>query len=144
MEINTIEELNAVINENEPVFQETFNNCENGFAILQLPIECDYKFRDYEDIVEYLHKEPNRNDYKVLYAEEVKAFGVRGINFESSDAITHILEGIFVRFNVGERAENYYGTSVSVSDVIVIKINNETQAYYVGGCGYNKLNNFVV
>lgn len=144
MEINTIEELNVVINKNEPVFKEVFNNCENGFAILQLPIECNYKFRDYEDIVEYLHKEPDRNDYRVLYAEKVNTFGIRGNDFENSDAITHILEGIFVRFNVGERPENYYGTSVSVSDVIVIKINNEVRAYYVGGYGYNNLDNFTV
>ena len=39
-------------------------------------------------------------------------------------------------------ADNYYGTSLSVSDVVVLKLNNITNAYYVNIIGFKELENF--
>lgn len=126
--------------ENEPTFINTFNNSENAYAILQLPIDIPYKFRDYEDVTEYLKTEPNRNDYKMLFADTCMSME------DLTDAeIIEVLEGIFIRFNSDggpTEDDNYYGTSLSVSDVIVLRINNEVTAYYVNGFGFKKLENF--
>lgn len=126
--------------ENEPTFINTFNNSENAYAILQLPIDIPYKFRDYEDVTEYLKTEPNRNDYKMLFADTCMSME----DFTDAEII-EVLEGIFIRFNSDggpTEDDNYYGTPLSVSDVIVLRINNEVTAYYVNGFGFKKLENF--
>ena len=128
------------IAENEPIFRNVFNNCENGYAILQLPIEALYKFRDYEDITEYLKIEPVREDYKMVFADTCMSMR------DLTDAeLIEVLEGIFIRFNSDGRPtedDNYYGTALSVSDVIVLKIDNEVTAYYVDSFGFKKLETF--
>ena len=121
------------IKENAIMYINKFNNCENGYAILQLPIDVIYKFRDYEDVTTFLKKEPDRADYKILYAEE--------FNTTINNDINEILEGIFTRFNC-DIPTDYFGTSLSVSDVVVIKLNNEVAAYYVDTFGFKKLENF--
>ena len=50
-------------------------------------------------------------------------------------------EGIFIRFNC-DIPIDYYGTSLSVSDVVVLKMNNVITAYYVDSFGFKKLENF--
>ena len=128
-----------MIAENEPIFRNAFNNFENGYAILQLPIEVPYKFRGYGEIVKYLEQEPNRADYNILYADAIE-----DLNGMEDDQINEVLENIFMIYNVGNRPDNYYGTSLSVSDVVVLKINNEVNAYYVDNFGFEKLRNFEV
>ena len=128
--------------ENDTTFKNAFNNFENGYAILQLPIDIPYKFRNYEDVTEYLKTEPNRNDYKMLFADTCMS-----MEDLTNAEIIEVLEGIFIRFNSEGRPtedDNYYGTSLSVSDVIVLKINNEVTAYYVDSFGFKKLENFEV
>lgn len=130
--MNKVERMNR-INENAPMYINTFNNCENGYAILQLPLEVMYKFRDYEDVTTYLKKEPDRADYNVLYADK--------FNNPINSDINVVLEGLFVKFNC-DIPTDYFGTSLSVSDVVVLKINNEVTAYYVDSFGFKKLENF--
>ena len=124
----------------EPIFKNMFRNCKNGYAILQLPIETPYKFRGYTDATTYLKREPNRTDYNVLWVDRCMS-----LDNPTTKEINEILEGIFTRFNGGGRptmADNYYGTSLSVSDVVVLKLNNITNAYYVNIIGFKKLENF--
>ena len=137
--MNRNERLQKIV-ENEPTFINTFNNSENAYVILQLPIEALYKFRDYEDVTEYLKLKPVREDYNILWAERCMS-----LDNPTTKEINEILEGIFIRFNCGERptmTDNYYGTSLSVSDVIILKLNNTTNAYYVDSFGFKKLENF--
>jgi hypothetical protein len=134
--MNRNERMQKIV-ENEPIFINTFNNSKNAYAILQLPIEALYKFRDYEDITEYLKIEPARDDYNVIYAKELNA--IKGTTDKTVNAV---LENIFMMYNTGNRPTDYYGTSLSVSDVIMLKIDNKVTAYYVDSFGFKKLENF--
>lgn len=128
------------IMELEPIFKNMFRNCKNGYVILQLPIEVPYKFRGYTDVTTYLKQEPNRADYNILWVDKCMS-----LDNPTTKEINEILEGIFIRFNCGERptmTDNYYGTSLSVSDIVVLKLNNVTNAYYVDNFGFKKLENF--
>ncbi len=133
MDINKIKRR---IDENEITFTDIFNSCENGYAILQLPFEIPYKFRRYSDLGQY----PDRYDYKILFAE--KCMGMPKL----TDAeLIELLEGIFVKFNTDSRPtvdDNYYGTPLSVSDVIILKLNNKEYPYYVDSIGFKKIRNF--
>lgn len=133
--MNKVERMNR-IKENAIMYINKFNNCENGYAILQLPIDVIYKFRDYEDVTTFLKKEPDRADYEILYADRCM-----GLENPTTKEINEILEGIFTRFNC-DIPTDYFGTSLSVSDVVVIKLNNEVTAYYVDTFGFKKLENF--
>lgn len=133
----TIEKRNEIIKRVEGAFKEIFNNVENGYAIYQLPIEVPYKFRDWEDVAEF--KVFNKNDYNCLWAT---------YNFDWTDNMTdmEILNNIYLKFNMPNRPNedvNYYGTSLSVSDVIVIKRNSITTVYYVDNFGFKKVEDFI-
>ena len=138
----TMKELRA-IHEKENIYNSAkFSNLENGYAILQTNLETLWKFRDYDEVVKITGKEPNRADYNMLYATEM-----------DKDVLTvygsyiQIANAIFGMFNMPNRPnidDGYYGTSLSVSDVIAIKVNNETKIYYVDGFGFKELDNFII
>lgn len=107
------------------------DNTQYKYAILQIPLEnpAGYNPKNYIDL-ETLRKngdEPTGNDYEIIYIESTK---------EKPD-----LEKIYKRFNSGEVVPvNYYGTSVSMSDVIVTCDNNSNmEAYYCDRFGFKKL-----
>ena len=56
---------------------------------------------------------------------------------------SEVLERIYTRFNV-ERPSDFYGHSLSVSDVIVLNYNQRHEAYYCDSVGYQKLDNFLL
>lgn len=136
-----VKNLNNIVKENEPEFREIFNNSENAYAILQLPIEADYKFRGFEDVVKIAKKMPTRADYKLIYAK------VLHTKYTEDETPRSMADDIFTIFNLPNRPgfdEDYYGTSVSVSDVLVIKINGVVFTYYVDTFGFQRLENFEV
>ena len=136
-----VKNLDNIVNENEPKFRKIFNNSENAYAILQLPIEADYKFRGFEDVVKIAKKMPTRADYKLIYANTLDT------KYAEDETPRSIADDIFTVFNVPDRPgfdEDYYGTSVGVSDVLVIKINDVVFIYYVDTFGFQRLENFEV
>ena len=66
----TREELNRIYNEQNINNSAKFSNLENGYAILQTTLETNWKFRDYEEVVEIEGKEPTRADYNMLFITE--------------------------------------------------------------------------
>lgn len=131
-----MKEILRHIEETEITFTDIFNSCEDGYAILQLPIEIPYKFRRYSE----LKQNPDRHDYKVLFAEKCMSMPEL-----TDEQLIEVLEGVYMKFNSDSRPtveDNYYGTSLSVSDVIILKLNNKEYPYYVDGFGYKKLENF--
>jgi len=139
--MTTKERLEA-IKKAEPTFRKLFNETDAAYAILQLPIEADYKFRGFEDMVKIAHKMPKREDYNLLYAAEIDVTKL-GPTTSSRD----IADTIFAVFNMPDRPNDddmYYGTSVSVSDVIVVKCGKIQFAFYVDTFGFERLVNFEV
>ena len=97
------------------------------YEIWQLPPSCPYKFMHYE----WLHgNKVSPKDYVLVYRGKM-VLGKR----------KDMLENIFALHNNPEvMPSDYYGTSVSVSDVIcLIDIDNKRSWYYVDGIGFHKL-----
>lgn len=59
-----------------------------------------------------------------------------------SMTIPAMLEDIFYRFNM-ERPEDFYGHSLSVSDIVVLKIDGTVSAHYVDRIGFQELHGFL-
>ena len=137
----TVEYIENRVKENEPIFKEIFDKHDCAYAILQLPMGCDYKFSDLSTVIERMRKMPSRNDYKLVYASEIDP---NSVGLMSSKKIA---ETIFMMFNAPNRPgfdENYYGTSVSVSDIIVVKCGHITFAFYTNIVGFERIVNFEV
>ena len=78
---------------------------------------------------------PNCNDYEFIY------FGNAG-NWENCE---FGLESIYKEFNAGKlRPGDYYGTSLSMSDVILIENEDKIQAYYCDRFGFTPLSDSFV
>jgi hypothetical protein len=138
----TREELKAIYEKSDKNNSDYFSTLENGYAILQTNLETPWKFRDFDDVVTITGKEPQRTDYNMLYTVDIDkdALTVYGSYIDIANAI-------FLEFNRPDRPNidnGYYGTSLSVSDIIIIKIANKTRVYYVEGFGFKELENFVV
>lgn len=59
-----------------------------------------------------------------------------------SNSIPVLLEDTFYRFNM-DRPEDFFGHSLSVSDVIVLKVNGAISAHYVDRFGFQELHGFL-
>jgi hypothetical protein len=137
----TVEYIESKVRANEPMFKEVFDKYKCAYAILQLPIECDYKFNDLHTAIKRIGRMPSRNDYQLVYASEIDPNGV-GL-MSSRD----LAETVFMKFNAPNRPgfdEDYYGTSVGISDVIVIKCGYITFAFYIDTMGFERIVNFEV
>lgn len=52
-----------------------------------------------------------------------------------------VLEDLFIRFNL-QRPEDFHGHSLSVSDVVVLRRENEIRSYYTDSFGFEQLPDF--
>lgn len=105
-------------------------NTPYKYAILQLSENSNSynpnKFIDLENLRKK-GNEPNGDNYEIIYLEDTN-------NMPK-------LEEIYLKFNSGAKPENYYGTSVSISDVIILcdNKNNDMKAYYCDRIGFSQL-----
>lgn len=111
-------------------------NPADAFAIYQL--------RDHE----------STHDHRFLPMSQLQAAGLiveRG-NYEvvytgnlyntEGKAVPELLNNLFYRFNM-ERPEDFYGHSLSVSDIVVLKVNDVVSAHYVDRFGFQELYGFL-
>ncbi len=65
-------------------------------------------------------------------------------SFQYGDTLTDqdSLESLFIKFN-GNLPTDYFGQSLSVSDVVVLRKNGKLEAYYVDSIGYEPLPDFI-
>lgn len=108
------------------------------FAVLQLAEgDNDTHHKRYESL-NYLNErgeKPNGDDYEMIY------FNVNDPNETKIN-----LDEVFAKFTADEpRPSNYYGHSLSVSDVVLVSENGtDVKAYYCDRYGFNELdNNFI-
>lgn len=113
----------------------TYDDVEKAqgkFQIYQLPGGEKYHGVRFEDM-EQLKKngvQLNHDDYELVYEGEVGEF--RG---------NATLEGIFTQFNTNQPAD-FSGHSLSVSDVIVISMDDKDTAYYCDSFGFTEMPEF--
>ena len=75
----------------------------------------------------------NQSDYELKYAAEIDG--------ETNTPIQIILDKIFTCFNLN-KPKDFFGHSLSVSDVIVLTKENKATAYYVEPLGYTEMPEF--
>ncbi len=105
---------------------------QGKFQIYQLPGGEKYHGVRFEDM-EQLKKDGvqlNKDDYELVYEGLVGEF--RG---------NATLEGIFTQFNTNQPAD-FTGHSLSVSDVIVISVDDKDTAYYCDSFGFTEMPEF--
>ncbi|MDD3167985.1 MAG: YodL domain-containing protein [Eubacteriales bacterium] len=114
---------------------EAFLDSEtDGYAILQLNKSeevQDLRFMSY-DAFERQGQTPEINFYDTLYAGQLTT--------QVQDP-TMICESLFVKFNT-DRPEDFTGHSLSVSDVIALKRQQEVNYYFVDSFGFKELPGF--
>lgn len=111
-----------------------FENEKDSFAIFQLKNIKDTSsmlFLPYK-MMEKINKGPHVGNYDVVY--------VGGV--ESNDSKNEILEGIFEIFNL-DHPSDFKGHSLSVGDVVALKMNGEISCHYVDTFGFKELPNFL-
>ena len=107
---------------------------DDKFAIYQLkeylPIWHDIAYAGYDFLTKYGYT-PSKEFYDMTYIGK----------FDGNEEIDKVLSGIFLRFNT-RLPYDYYGHSLSVSDVIVIRNNGKLKSYYVDKIGFKEFDYF--
>lgn len=75
-----------------------------------------------------------RANYEVVYVDHLKTV--------SDKSIPELLEGIYYRFNM-EHPDDFYGHSLSVGDVVALKVGGVTTAHFVDRYGRQELHGFL-
>ena len=123
------------VKEHEDMYRNIFNGDDCTFAILQLPLESRNKYVSYRKLL----SSPDITDDNLVYA------GVYNLD-KGDDFILYsfdeIAEKISKRFNSDHKNSMYYGTSISVSDVILIKYEKLRFAFYVDKDGFERIDGF--
>ncbi len=104
---------------------------EPRYGIFQL--KSDEKLRDYRFVSADTLKKHS------LYVDRENYNGVYRGRLKESET----LEDIYQRFNI-DQPEDFRGHSLSVSDIICIKNNGTTTAYYVDKVGFTKVPDFML
>lgn len=105
------------------------NEIKNTFSIYQLKRGDEFRSIRFEP----------------LYRLEAQGRTVSAANYQRvyegpiEEGLT--LEGIYNRFNT-QRPKDFYGHSLSVSDVVVLKRDDEEKAFYCDSVGFSELPDF--
>ena len=107
----------------------------DSHAILQLREDVDdnipLMFANYS----YLQKkemEPEIDRYEMVYHGSISM----------SEDVDHQLEDLYVKFNI-DHPNDFRGHSMSVSDIVALKVAGEVSFHYVDSVGFQKLENFM-
>lgn len=106
----------------------------DSYAVLQLKHidETDeFRFMPYWHI-QKLENQPTIDHYEVVYNGPI----------EQSAGAAEQLEALYTRFNI-DHPEDFRGHSMSVSDIVALKVVGEVSFHYVDSVGFQKLENFM-
>ena len=106
----------------------------DGYAILQLRRNEDTAYELFASMkeLERMGLEPDIDYYEVVYTAPLPAYQSRNA----------LLEDIYVKFNVA-RPEDFYGHSLSVSDIVAVKEADQISCHYVDSIGFRELPGFL-
>lgn len=101
-----------------------------------------------------LRNHESTRDYRFLPLNRLEAAGrtVDRVNYEpiytadltdlQNKTIPQLLSDIFLRFNL-YRPEDFYGHSLSVSDIVALKVDDTVSVHYVDRYGFQELHGFL-
>ena len=82
--------------------------------------------------IQKLENQPTIDHYEVVYNGPL----------EQSAGAAEQLEALYTRFNI-DHPEDFRGHSMSVSDIVALKVVGEVSFHYVDSVGFQKLENFM-
>lgn len=106
----------------------------DSYAVLQLKRIDEteqFRFMPYWHI-QKLEEQPTIDRYEVVYNGPI----------EQSACAAEQLEGLYTKFNI-DHPEDFRGHSMSVSDIVALKVVGEVSFHYVDSVGFQKLENFM-
>ena len=121
---------------------------ENGYAIYQLKPDPQYhnlRFASLSELRSLSRKEGNHEDAALGVTEsryDLVYSGALSPALAACRTPESILEGLYTRFNLN-RPDDFRGHSLSVSDVIALNLNGQTECYYTDSFGFYKLPSFL-
>lgn len=110
------------------------DNTTDSYAILQLRRTEDTVMERFESM-DSLHrqgKEPEFDHYEVVYTGNLPPYTDQNM----------VLEGIYEKFNI-DRPTDFRGHSLSVSDVVALKMAGVVSCHYVDSIGFAELPGFM-
>ena len=121
---------------------------ENSFAIYQLKSDPQYhslRFASLSELRSLERREGNLADAALGVTEsryDLVYSGALSPTLAARRTPEAILEGLYTRFNLN-RPDDFRGHSLSVSDVIALNLNGQTECYYTDSFGFYKLPSFL-
>ncbi|WP_317854855.1 YodL domain-containing protein [Chakrabartyella piscis] len=105
----------------------------DSFAIYQLKGGEEYRHYHFTGATELekLGLEIDRNNYNLVYTDEL----------QNVSSIHEALDALYYDFNQ-ERPDDFVGHSLSVSDIVAIKMNGVVSSHYVDSFGFKEVEHF--
>ena len=113
--------------------QSFLQDGSDGYAIYQLSDKPENRFLRFAQLSE-LDSPVQKDNYDLVYTGVLK--------HSQLEKPAAILEELFRRFNL-DRPNDFHGHSLSVSDVIVLKLDHEIKSYYTDSFGFKELPGFM-
>ncbi len=113
--------------------QSFLQDGSDGYAIYQLSDKPENRFLRFARLSE-LEGPVLKGNYDLVYT------GV--LEHSQSEKPAAILEELYQRFNL-DRPDDFHGHSLSVSDVIVLRLDHEIKSYYTDSFGFKELPGFM-
>lgn len=110
------------------------DSATDSYAILQLRYSDETVYERFASMrqLEHFGLEPDIDHYEVVYAGELTRGGDQ----------TDVLEGMYTKFDI-DRPEDFKGHSLSVSDIVALKVAGVVSCHYVDSIGFAELPDFI-
>ena len=130
------DEVNGV-DESEQRMTAFLDSATDSYAILQLRRTDETAYERFESYagLQRQGKEPDIDHYEVVYTGALPA------NL-TPEAFPRQLEDLYVKFNVNHPSD-YTGHSLSVSDIVALKVGGVVSCHYVDSIGFQELPDFL-
>ena len=111
----------------------------DSYAILQLRHTDDTLYERFESYssLQRQGKEPDIDHYEVVYHGNLPKAP------DTPEAVMAQLEALYVQFNTAH-PDDFRGHSLSVSDIVALKMGGVVSCHYVDSIGFKELENFAL
>ena len=127
------DEVNGAASQDEKMVA-FLESATDSYAILQLrwgDDTRDEQFASYSRL-QKMGKEPDIDHYEVVYASSLPAYTNQ----------TQMLDSLYEKFNI-DHPSDFHGHSLSVSDIVALKVNGVVSSHYVDSFGFRNLPEFI-
>ena len=136
MAMNKIQKWDEVNGNTTPEEKMTafLESATDSYAILQLrrgEDTRDEQFMSYS-YLQRKGKKPDIDHYEVVYASALPPYRSQ----------TQLLEGLYEKFNI-DHPSDFRGHSLSVSDIVALRVNGVVSSRYVDSFGFKELSEFI-